>query len=124
MQTAYKSVLACNSVSWGGVGLRSLRLAHSIAYSHTVRLTEQAIVLCTNFCSKHIFHGRVISHYDIAYGNNSKLQATPSYTTRYKLHRTPPPNLPSLPVIIRLHTFCMPFVCLLYAYYMLFIYRA
>lgn len=60
---AYWQVIA--SVG-GGVGLRSLRLAHSIAYSPTVRLTEQAIVLCTNFCSKHIFCGRVIFHHDIA----------------------------------------------------------
>lgn len=48
----------------GGVGLRRLRLAHSIAHSHAVRLTEQAIVLCTNFCSKQVFCGRVIFHHE------------------------------------------------------------
>ena len=39
------------------------------------------------------------------------------------LRSSPTPHLPSLPVIIRLHTVCMPFVFLLYALYVPIIYR-
>lgn len=111
---AYWQVIA--SVGGGG-GLRSLRLAHSIAYSPTVRLTEQAIVLCTNFCSKHIFHGRVISHHETTNTLEYKLYMSVPCPTAY----TTRPH-PICPHCLSLYV-CMPFVCLLYTVYIPFIYR-